>query len=140
MFLTLVFLYTPIDRGWTSPAAKRSSCDNFCARRKETFVRFREDVKMNEILFLFVFPMVLQTANAAIMQCDICPATNGVADCRKFYRSCIGIVSSEPTRKIFVPRCGQQIIPLGMKMLVSHNGKRCYGKFFFCLKGIYYRI
>lgn len=57
-----------------------------------------------------------------------------------FYRSCIGIVSSEPPRKIFVPRCGQQIIPLGMNMLVSHNGKRCYGKFFFCLKGIYYRI
>lgn len=50
-------------------------------------------MKMNEILFLFVFPMVLQTANAAIMQCDICPATNGVADCRKFlpklHRDCL---------------------------------------------------
>lgn len=129
VFLTLVFLYTPIDRGMTSSAAKRSSCDNCCARRKKTFVRVREDMKINEIFFL-VFPVVLQTANAAIMQCDICRAINGVADCRKFYRSCIRIVSSEPPREIFVPKCGQQIIPLGMKMLISHNGKRCYGKFF----------
>lgn len=53
------------------------------------YVRVREDMKMNEILFLLVFPMVLQTANAAIVQFDICPATNGVADWRKFYRSCI---------------------------------------------------
>lgn len=128
MFLTLVFLYTPLDRGWTSPAAKRSSRDKEKdARRKQTFVRVREDMKMNEILFPLVFPMVLQTANAAIMQFDICPATNGVADCRKFYRSFIRIVSSEPPREIFVPKCGQQIIPLGMEMLVSHNGKRCYG-------------
>lgn len=74
-------------------------------------------MNMNEIFFLLVFPMVLQTANAAIMQCDICRAINGVADCRKFYRSCIRIVSSEPPREIFVPKCGQQIIPLGMKML-----------------------
>lgn len=106
-----------------------------CTKEKEV----REDMKMNEILFFLVFPMVLQTANAAIMQFDICPATNGVADCRKFYRSCIRIVSSKPPREIFVPKCGQQIIPLGMKMLISHNGKRCYGKCF-CLKGIYYRI
>lgn len=127
MFLTLVYLYIPIDRGMTSPAAKRSSCDNCCAQRKKTFLRVREDMKMNEIVFLLVFPMVLQTANAAIMQFDICPATNGVANCRKFYWSFIRIVSSEPPREIFVPKCGQQIIPLGMKMLVSHNGKRCYG-------------